>query len=76
MHDMHKLSVDVTFTQITAKKGIKTHGERAVEAIYKEYTQLEYMKVMGALNPDSLIISHNKGAPRAINLIKENGAKN
>ena len=23
MHDMHKLDVDVTFTQMTAKKGIK-----------------------------------------------------
>ena len=40
-------------------------------AIYKEYTQLEYMKVMGALNPDSFTISHKKGALRAIKLIKE-----
>ena len=23
MHDMHKLAIDVTFTQMTAKKGIK-----------------------------------------------------
>ena len=29
------------------------------------------MKVMGSLNPDSLTISHKKGALRAINLIKE-----
>ena len=28
MHDMHKLVVDVTFTQMTAKKGINKHGER------------------------------------------------
>ena len=27
MHDMHKLAVDVTFTQMTAKKGLKKHGE-------------------------------------------------
>ena len=26
MHDMHKLAVDVTSTQMTAKKGIKKHG--------------------------------------------------
>ena len=38
MHDMHKLAVDVTFTQMTANKGIKKHGEIAVAAIYKEYT--------------------------------------
>ena len=71
MPDMHKLAVDVTFTLMTAKKGIKKHGEIAVAAIYKEYTQLEYMKVMGALNPDSLTISQKKGALRSINLIKE-----
>ena len=68
---MHKLAMDVTLTEITAKKGIKKHGEIAVAAIYKEYTQLEYMKVMGALNPYSLTISQKKGALRAINLIKE-----
>ena len=71
MHDMHKLAMDVTFIQMTAKKGIKKHGEIAVASIYKEYTQLEYMKVMGALNPDSLTISQKKGALRVINLIKE-----
>ena len=51
---MHKLAMDVTFTQMTSKKGIKKHGDRAVEAMYKEYIQLEDMKVMGALNPDIL----------------------
>ena len=71
MHDMHKLAVDVTFTLMTAKRGIKKHGEIAVAAIYKEYTQLGYMKVTGALNPDILTIPQNKVALRAINLIKE-----
>ena len=71
MHDMHKLSVDVKFTQMTAKKVIKKHGERAVEAMHKEYTKLEDMKVMRELNLDSLTISQKKGALRAINLIKE-----
>ena len=40
MHDMHELAMDVTFTQITSKKGIKRLGDRAVAAMYKEYTQL------------------------------------
>ena len=40
-------------------------------AMYKEYTQLEDMKVMGALKPESLTRSQNKVALRAINLIKE-----
>ena len=38
--------------------------------MYKEYTKLEDMKVMGALKPDSLKISQKKGALRAIKLIK------
>ena len=66
---MHKLAVDVTSTQIKDKKGITKRGERAVAAIYKEYTQLEHMKVMGALNHGILTISLNKGALRAITLI-------
>ena len=71
IHDMHKLAMDVTLTQMTSKKGIIKHEERKVAATYKEYTQLEDMNVMGAMDPDSLKISHKKGALRAINLIKE-----
>ena len=37
MHDMHKLAVDVTFTQTTANKDIKNHVERAVTKMYKEF---------------------------------------
>ena len=36
MHSMQKLAVDVTFAQMTANKGIKSHGERAVSDMYKE----------------------------------------
>ena len=71
MHDMHKLAVDMTFTKMTAKKGIKKHGEIAVAAMYKEYTQLEDIKVMGELNPDNLTIPQNEVALSAINLIIE-----
>ena len=66
----------MTFTQMASKKGIKKHGNRDVAAMYKEFTQLEFMKVMGALNPDSLTISQKKGALRAINLIKEKRSGN
>ena len=71
MHYMHKLAVDMTFTQMTAKKSIKKHGERSVLAMYKEYKKIEDIKVMGAPNPDILTRSHNKGALRVTNLIKE-----
>ena len=39
--------------------------------MYKEYTQLEDMKLMESLNPESLTRSQKKGALRAINPIKE-----
>ena len=68
---MQKLAVDVTFIHMKAMKGINKHGDREVEDLYKEYTQLEYMKVMGALDPDSLTRSHKKGSLGAINLIEE-----
>ena len=68
---MQKLAVDVTFTQMIDKKGINNQEERAVESMYREYTQLEYMKEMGELDPDRITISHKKGALRAIYIIKE-----
>ena len=68
---MHKLAVDVKFTLMTSKKGIKKRGERAVAGMYKEYTQLKDTTVMGSLNPDRLTKTQKKGALRAINVIKE-----
>ena len=54
MHDMHKIDVDVTFTHMKAKKGIKNHGEREVYAMYKEYTKFKDTQVMGVVDPYSL----------------------
>ena len=39
MHDVHKLVVDATFTQMT----------REISAMYMEYTQIEDMELMGGL---------------------------
>ena len=50
------------FTQITDKKGIKKHMERVVVTIYKEYTQLEYIKEMGALDLGSLTRQQKKSS--------------
>ena len=35
MHDMHKLDVDMKFTQMTAKRGTVKHVYIAVASIYK-----------------------------------------
>ena len=61
MYGMHKISVYVIFTQMTAKKGMTIHGEWVVAAIYKEYTQLEVVQMMGALDLDSLTKSQKRG---------------
>ena len=66
MHDMHKLAVDVTFIQMISKKVTKKHRKRALATMYKEYTQLEDMNLMVALDPDSLTISHKKESLWAI----------
>ena len=68
---MHKISLYVMFTLMTEKKGIKIHGKRTTESMYKEYTQLEDMKVMRSLEPGILTKSQKIGSLRAINLIKE-----
>ena len=60
MHGMYKMAVDATFSQITDKKGIKRHGKRAIATIYKYYTKLEDMEVMGLLYPDSITRSQKK----------------
>ena len=37
MRAMHKIAVDVTFTQIIAKKGLKINIKSEIAAMYKEY---------------------------------------
>ena len=67
----YRIAVNVMFTQMTAAKGIKLFGERAIAAMFKEYNQLNDMGVFGIVNPDSLSVEQKKKALRAINLIKE-----
>ena len=58
-------------TRMSAKKGIKTFGEVAIAAMFKEYNQLNDMKLFGKINPDTLTKEQKYKALRAINLIKE-----
>ena len=61
MHNMHKIAVDMKFAQMKSKKGIKSHGEQLVAAMYKYYIHIEDMKVMGTLDPESLTKSQKWG---------------
>ena len=55
---------------MSANKGIKEYGERAIAAIFKEYKQMHEMKVLGALDVDKLTTNEKQKSLRAINLIK------
>ena len=44
--DMFKRCVGICMNQMSAKPGIKKHGEEAVSAILKELGQLEHMKTL------------------------------
>ena len=58
MHDMHKIALDAKFTQMSTKKLIQRHRERAIEDMYEENTQTDDMKVMEALEPIIITKSH------------------
>ena len=64
------------FTQISAKKGMKQFGERAVVDMFKEYQQLNDgamagNTVFGTINNEVLSSEYRKKALEAENLIKE-----
>ena len=69
-NDLYFSTIGTCFTQIGANKGIKLLGEKAVAAIFKEYKQLDDLKVLGVLDPESLTVEQKRKALRAINLIK------
>ena len=58
-------------TQMTAKRGIKKHGDRAIEALLKELAQLEDMNTFEPQQAQKLTHQQRIEALRIINLIKE-----
>mmetsp|Transcript_26617 Transcript_26617/g.41320 ORF Transcript_26617/g.41320 Transcript_26617/m.41320 type:complete len:590 (+) Transcript_26617:1688-3457(+) len=58
-------------TQMSAKTGIKKHGERAIEALLKELAQLEDMNTFEPQHAQKLTREQRSEALRIINLIKE-----
>ena len=68
---MHKKAVDVTFTQMSANKGIKKHGEMAVAAVLDEFKKFKDYDAVEAVNPDVLSKEEKRRALNAYTLIKE-----
>jgi Ca2+-binding EF-hand superfamily protein len=67
-------SVNVMFTQMSAKKGIRMFGEKAVAAMVKEFTQLDKgampgKQVIQPINVKDMVGDERKMALEAVNLI-------
>mmetsp|Transcript_26947 Transcript_26947/g.39879 ORF Transcript_26947/g.39879 Transcript_26947/m.39879 type:complete len:200 (-) Transcript_26947:1357-1956(-) len=75
VNDVMRSTVNVTFTQMSAKKGMKLLGESAVAAMFKELKQLDQGPMPGKpvvqpVNVDELSAEVKERAMEAVNLIK------
>ena len=73
--DMFKRCVGICMNQMSAKAGIKKHGEEAVSAILKEFGQSEHMKTFKPRHKHSLTKEQISKAMRIITVIKENAVE-
>lgn len=64
-------ALHVLFQQMSAKEGIKKFGEEAVAAMFKEYMQIDNLKVVGRVDKRKLTRELKRKALRAVNLIKK-----
>jgi Reverse transcriptase (RNA-dependent DNA polymerase) len=59
------------FTQMSAKAGIKKHGQKAIDALVAEFGQLREKNVLKPVDPTKLSKSEKDSALPVVNLIKE-----
>ena len=69
-------AVNVLLTQMSAKEGIRKHGDKAIAVFVKEFKQLDKgpmagKKVICPIEYDTLTTKDKREALEAINLIKE-----
>ena len=77
MCDLYEHVVHYCFNQMSAKDGIAKHGQDAIMALFKEFSQLHNKKVFKAIKASDLSKQQKRDALYALNLIKEkrNGEK-
>jgi hypothetical protein len=68
---IQKFITGFIMTQMTAKAGIKKHGQVAIDALMKEFQQLNDKSVFKGLDASKLSQKDKRQALKAINLIKE-----
>ncbi len=61
----------IIMTQMTAKAGIKKHGQVAIDALFKEFAQLHDLGVFQGQHTKELTSLQKRGALRAISMVKE-----
>jgi hypothetical protein len=66
-----KYITGIVMMQMTAKAGIKKHGQVAVKALFDKFSQLHDLTVFRAQDAKGLTKAQQKAALRAINVIKE-----
>jgi hypothetical protein len=59
------------FTQMSAQKGIKKHGQAAYDALRKEFEQFKVMQVLEPLDAFTLTDEQKSESLRALSVIKE-----
>ena len=71
MQSIHKAMVGFMFTQMSAAKGIKKHGQVALDALRKEFEQFKSLEVLEPLDAFTMSDEHKAESLRAISVIKE-----
>ena len=61
----------IIMTQMTAKAGIKKHGQVAIDALFKEFAQLHDLGVFQGQHTKELTILPKRGALPAISMVTE-----
>jgi Reverse transcriptase (RNA-dependent DNA polymerase) len=68
---VQKALYGLLFTQMTAQKGIKKHGQAAMDALRKEFEQFRVMDVLEPLDAFTLTDKQKADSLRALSVIKE-----
>jgi len=69
--DMFSYIFGFMMNQMTASQGIRKHGQKAVDALFSEFCQLDDKAVFDLMDASTLMKDQKKAALRAVNLIKE-----
>jgi hypothetical protein len=66
-----KVVFEHVLTQMSAKAAIRIHGKAAEDALMAKFARMDNLEVYEPVDPKSLSKEQNRGALRAINLVKQ-----